>query len=90
MLKISFLTIFQNTFLFHPASGDLTRRSSVSAHIRVTDDWSHALDEGHEVCIFFDVWKGFDRVPHQLLLQQLHLDPRGGQGIEGHGPTPQH
>ena len=43
---------------------------SVSALIRVIDDWSHALDEGHEVCvlaIFFDVWKAFDRVPYHAI-----------------------
>lgn len=58
--------------LFRHASGDLTHRSSVSALIRVIDDWSHALDEGHEICVvFFDVRKDFDRVPHELLLQEL-------------------
>ena len=59
--------------------GFMTHRSSVSALIRVIDDWSHALDEGYEVCvIFFDIRKAFDQVPHQSLLQQLqhmNLDP---------------
>ena len=56
----------------------MTHHSSVAALIRVIDEWSHAL-EGHEVCvIFFDIRKAFDRVPYQLLLQQLqhmNLDP---------------
>ena len=59
--------------------GFMTHRSSVSALIRVLDDWAQALDEGHEICvIFFDIRKAFDRVPHQSLLQQMqrmNLDP---------------
>ena len=52
--------------------GFMTHRSSVSALIKVFDNWAQALDEGHEICvIFFDVRKAFDRVPHQLLLQQM-------------------
>ena len=59
--------------------GFMTHCSSVSALIKVLDDWTCALDEGHEICvIFFDVHKAFDRVPHQSLLQQMqcmNLDP---------------
>jgi retron-type reverse transcriptase len=59
--------------------GFMTHCSSASALIKVFDNWAQALDEGHEICvIFFDVRKAFDRVPHQLLLQQmrnLNLDP---------------
>ena len=44
------------------------------------NSWSRALNEGHEICVvFFDVRNVFDRVPHQLLLQQMqhimNLDP---------------
>ena len=39
---------------------------------KVVDDWSHALDQGKEVCVvFFDISKAFDRVPHLPLLQQM-------------------
>ena len=47
-------------------------RSTISALIKVIDDWSQALDQGREVCvIFFDVSKAFDKVPHLPLLQQM-------------------
>ena len=47
-------------------------RSTISALIKVIDDWSQALDQGKEVCvIFFDVSKAFDKVPHLPLLQQM-------------------
>ena len=47
-------------------------RSTISALIKVIDDWSQALDQGKEVCvIFFDVSKAFDEVPHLPLLQQM-------------------
>jgi len=57
----------------------MSNRSTVSALIRVLDDWQSALDQGNEVCIvFFDVSKAFDTVPHLPLLQKLSeigLDP---------------
>ena len=57
----------------------MTNRSTVSALIKVVDDWLSALDKGYEVCvIFFDVSKVFDTVPHSLLLAKLNelgIDP---------------
>ena len=59
--------------------GFMTNRSTISALIKVVDDWSRALDKGHEVCvIFFDVSKAFNTVPHSLLLAKLNdlgVDP---------------
>ena len=57
----------------------MSHRSTVSALIKVLDDWQRALDQGCEVCVvFFDVSKAFDTVPHLPLLQKLSeigLDP---------------
>ena len=57
----------------------MTDRSTISALIKVVDDWSKALDQGSEVCVvFFDVSKAFDKVPHLPLIQQLrefYVDP---------------
>ena len=50
----------------------MSSRSTVSALIRVVDDWLCALDRGYEVCVvFFDVSKAFDTVPHLALLSKL-------------------
>jgi len=46
--------------------------STVSALIRVLDDWQHTLDQGDEVCVVFcDLSKAFDTLPHLPLLQKL-------------------
>ena len=47
-------------------------RSTISAQIKVVDDWSCALDQGKEVSvIFFDISKAFDKVPHLPLFQLM-------------------
>ena len=52
--------------------GFMSSRSTMSALIKVVDDCSQALDQGHELCaVFFDVRKAFDTVPHLPLLQTL-------------------
>ena len=54
--------------------GFMSSRSTVSALIRVIDDWLCALDQGYEVCVvFFDVSKAFDTVPHLALLSKLAI-----------------
>ena len=45
--------------------GFMSKRSTVSALIRVVDDWLLALDQGFEIyVVFFDISKAFDTVPH--------------------------
>ena len=52
--------------------GFMSKRSTVSALIRVVDDWLLALDQGFEICVvFFDISKAFDTVPHVDLLRKL-------------------
>ena len=59
--------------------GFMCGRSTVSALIRVVDDWQRALDQGNEVCaVFFDISKAFDTVPHLPLLHtliEIGIDP---------------
>ena len=53
--------------------------STVSALIRVVDEWQRALDRGNEVCtVFFDISNAFDTVPHLSLLRiltEIGIDP---------------
>ena len=51
----------------------MSSRSSMSALIKVVDNWAQALDQRLEVCVvFFDVQKAFDTVPHVPLLPKLN------------------
>ena len=69
--------------LHHPITlqqwGFQSKKSSVSALIDVSYNWSKALDQGNEVCaVFFALQKAFDPVPHQSLIEKLksiELDP---------------
>ena len=62
----------QNAPISERQWGFMSSRSTMSALIKVVDDFSLALDQGHEVCaIFFEVHKAFDTVPHLLLLRTL-------------------
>ena len=52
--------------------GFISSKSTISALIKVVNDWSRVLDQGFEVCIvFFDISKAFDTVPHLPLLQEM-------------------
>ena len=75
--------ILNHLNLHHPIAlqqwGFQSKKSSVSALIDVSYNWSKALDQGNEVCtVFFDLQKAFDSVPHQSLIEKfksIELDP---------------
>ena len=51
---------------------DLKGRSTSLQLLRMLDDWTAALDQGHQVdTIYFDYQKAFDTVPHERLLLKL-------------------
>ena len=55
------------------------KKSTVTALLSVTQDWLALLDQRKDTyCVFFDLQKAFDTVPHRKLmckLEKLHLHP---------------
>ena len=55
------------------------KKSAVTALLSVTQDWLALLDQRKDThCVFFDLQKAFDTVPHRKLmckLEKLHLHP---------------
>ena len=55
------------------------KKSTVTALLSVTQDWLALLDQRRDThCVFFDLQKAFDTVPHRKLmckLEKLHLHP---------------
>ena len=55
------------------------KKSTVTALLSVTQDWLALLDQRMDThCVFFDLQKAFDTVPHRKLmckLETLHLHP---------------
>ena len=72
--QVPSLLLQTNNFICPPSC-----KSTVSALIKVLDEWQCALDQGNEVCVvFFNVSKAFDTVFHLPLLKKLSeigLDP---------------
>ena len=69
-------------------SGFRARHSTVTALVKVTDDWLLAMDEGRYTgAVFVDLQKAFDTVDHQVLLNKLYsigLDEMSLQWFESY------
>ena len=62
---------------FHPG------HSCETQLIRVLDDWTSALELGHQVdVIYLDLQKAFDKVPHARLLSKLKSYGIGGKLLQ--------
>ena len=72
--KLLFHHLCENSPISGRQWGFLPGRSAQSALLSVTYDWLQCLENGNEVCcVFFDLRKAFDSVPHSLLLQRLNV-----------------
>ena len=74
----------KHSSLHHPIScsqwGFQRGKSTVAALLTATHEWFQQLEAGREVCVcvFFELRKAFDSVPHRALLEklkQLNLNP---------------
>ena len=68
--------MYKHLLLYHPIAiqqwGFQPCKSTVSALVDVTHQWSRRLDNGAEVCVvYFDLKKVFDSVPHRTLINKL-------------------
>ena len=62
-----------NEILSDAQFGFRSQRSTVMPLLLATNEWHVALESRKEVaCVFFDLTKAFDSVPHQALLNKLH------------------
>ena len=73
------LSDFLRSWLTSNQSGFKTSDGTVPQLVRMTQEWSNAVDEGQYVAaVFFDLKKAFDRVWHQGLFTKLRA-----AGIKG-------
>jgi hypothetical protein len=73
LVKRNILTQLSSVNFFSPAQhGFLPARSCLSNMLPFLDQISYAADQGHAShCIFFDITKAFDKIPHDLLTSSL-------------------
>ena len=61
-----------NNYLSDQQFGFISSRSTGLQLLKVMDDWTRALEQGHEVhTTYMDFMKAFDTVPHRRLLSKL-------------------
>ena len=74
-MRNKFITSRQHGF--HPG------HSCETQLIRVLDDWTSALELGHQVdVIYLDLQKAFDKVPHARLLSHMELEGNYYNGLK--------
>ena len=84
LLEKHFHSVLSNHLAEHQPLSDIQwgfqrGKSTTTALLSITQEWARLLDQNHEICcVFFDLQKAFDTVPHRSLLkrlEQLHLHP---------------
>lgn len=63
----------RNNLISDKQYGFLPGRSTTSQLLKIVDEWTKALDDGHYIeSIYLDIEKAFDTVPHKRLLHKLN------------------
>jgi hypothetical protein len=68
---INFLS--KNNLISEKQFGFIKKRSTTTQLISLSEDWHRALKNKQNIdCIYLDIQKAFDSVPHDLLLYKIH------------------
>lgn len=61
-----------NNLFSNKQYGFISGRSTTIQLLKVLDEWTTAIDQGHNIdCIYMDFQKAFDKVPHKRLILKL-------------------